>query len=74
LQTSPVALLSDAYSGDYIVVDSAATVQRLGCLDKSRKVLHVVGLSEELLWSPVEESCQSIVDLTGQIRTTSPVI
>ncbi|KAJ6147402.1 hypothetical protein N7497_009384 [Penicillium chrysogenum] len=35
LQTSPVALLSDAYSGDYIVVDSAATVQRLGCLDKA---------------------------------------
>lgn len=35
LQTSPVALLSDAYSGDYIVIDSAATVQRLGCLDKA---------------------------------------
>ncbi|KAJ5782186.1 hypothetical protein N7457_003960 [Penicillium paradoxum] len=35
LQNSPVALLSDAYSGDYIVVDSAATVQRLGCLDKA---------------------------------------
>ncbi|KXG51919.1 uncharacterized protein PGRI_093120 [Penicillium griseofulvum] len=35
LQTSPVALLSDSYSGDYIVVDSAATVQRLGCLDKA---------------------------------------
>lgn len=35
LQTQPVALLSDVYSGDYIVVDSAATVQRLGCLDKA---------------------------------------
>ncbi|KAJ5951775.1 uncharacterized protein N7479_010188 [Penicillium vulpinum] len=35
LQTSPVALLSDAYSGDYIVVDALATVQRLGCLDKA---------------------------------------
>lgn len=35
LQTSPIALLSDAYSGDYIVIDSAAVVQRLGCLDKA---------------------------------------
>ncbi|KAJ5558121.1 hypothetical protein N7535_008334 [Penicillium sp. DV-2018c] len=35
LQTPPVALLSDAYSGDYIVVDSTATVQRLGCLEKA---------------------------------------
>ncbi|KAG0153061.1 hypothetical protein PDIDSM_2020 [Penicillium digitatum] len=40
LHTSPVALLSDAYSGDYIVVDSAATVQRLGCLGKASQKSH----------------------------------
>ncbi|KAJ5312918.1 hypothetical protein PENANT_c018G01177 [Penicillium antarcticum] len=35
LKISPVALLSDSYSGDYIVIDSAVTVQRLGCMDKA---------------------------------------
>lgn len=35
LKTSPVALLSDTYSGDYIVIDSAVTVQRLGCMEKA---------------------------------------
>ncbi|CAI7581496.1 unnamed protein product [Penicillium pancosmium] len=35
LGSSPVALLSDAYSGDYIVVDASGSVQRLGCLDKA---------------------------------------
>ena len=31
----PLTLLSDVYSGDYLVVDTAASVQRLGCLDKA---------------------------------------
>jgi NET1-associated nuclear protein 1 (U3 small nucleolar RNA-associated protein 17) len=35
LGNHPVALLSDAYSGDYIVVDAGGSVQRLGCLDKA---------------------------------------
>jgi NET1-associated nuclear protein 1 (U3 small nucleolar RNA-associated protein 17) len=35
LKSAPVSLLADAYSGDYIVIDTAATVQRLGCLDKA---------------------------------------
>jgi NET1-associated nuclear protein 1 (U3 small nucleolar RNA-associated protein 17) len=35
LGSCPLGLLSDAYSGDYIVVDSTASVQRLGCLDKA---------------------------------------
>jgi len=35
LGSCPLALLSDAYSGDYIVVDATASVQRLGCLDKA---------------------------------------
>ena len=30
----PVALLSDSHSGDYIVVDVAASVQRFGCSDR----------------------------------------
>lgn len=30
----PLALLSDVYSGDYVLVDATASVQRLGCLDK----------------------------------------
>lgn len=34
LRNCPLALLSDAYTGDYIVVDAGANVQRLGCLDK----------------------------------------
>lgn len=34
LGSCPLALLSDTYSGDYIIVDATATVQRLGCLDK----------------------------------------
>ncbi|KAJ5096264.1 hypothetical protein NUU61_005620 [Penicillium alfredii] len=34
LRSCPLALLSDAYSGDYIIVDGTASVQRLGCLDK----------------------------------------
>jgi NET1-associated nuclear protein 1 (U3 small nucleolar RNA-associated protein 17) len=35
LESYPLALLSDTYSGDYIIVDAAASVQRLGCLDKA---------------------------------------
>ncbi|KAJ5109791.1 hypothetical protein N7532_002436 [Penicillium argentinense] len=35
LGSYPVALLSDVYSGDYVVVDTSASVQRLGCLDKA---------------------------------------
>ncbi|KAJ5128434.1 hypothetical protein N7526_006600 [Penicillium atrosanguineum] len=35
LGSCPLGLLSDAYSGDYIVVDATASVQRLGCLDKA---------------------------------------
>jgi len=35
LTSSPAALLSDVYSGDYIVVDVTGSVQRLGCLDKA---------------------------------------
>lgn len=35
LVSCPLALLSDTYSGDYIVVDATASVQRLGCLDKA---------------------------------------
>ncbi|KAF7592839.1 hypothetical protein BBP40_012374 [Aspergillus hancockii] len=33
----PLALLPDAQSGDYIVMDTAANVQRLGCNNKSRQ-------------------------------------
>lgn len=35
LGSSPVALLSDAFSGDYVIVDATGSVQRLGCLDKA---------------------------------------
>ncbi|KAJ6104192.1 hypothetical protein N7523_010512 [Penicillium sp. IBT 18751x] len=35
LGSCPLGLLSDTYSGDYIVVDATASVQRLGCLDKA---------------------------------------
>lgn len=31
----PVALLSDTQSGDYVVVDAAASVQRFGCPDRA---------------------------------------
>lgn len=34
MENSPIALLSDSHSGDYIILDSAAGVQRVGCLDK----------------------------------------
>lgn len=34
LSSCPLALLSDMHSGDYIIIDSTATVQRLGCLNK----------------------------------------
>lgn len=30
-----MALLSDTYTGDYIIIDSTASVQRLGCLEKA---------------------------------------
>ncbi|KAJ5895483.1 hypothetical protein N7495_007174 [Penicillium taxi] len=32
---SPIALLSDVYSGDFVIIDSSVSVQRLGCLDKA---------------------------------------
>lgn len=35
LGCSPLALLSDTFTGDYIIVDSHASVQRLGCLEKA---------------------------------------
>lgn len=35
LGCSPLAFLSDTYTGDYIIVDSTASVQRLGCLEKA---------------------------------------
>lgn len=35
LGSCPLALLSDTYSGDYVLVDATASVQRLGCLDKA---------------------------------------
>lgn len=35
LGCSPLALLSDTYTGDYIIIDSTASVQRLGCLEKA---------------------------------------
>ncbi|KAI2792101.1 hypothetical protein POX_b02137 [Penicillium oxalicum] len=35
LASSPLSLLSDTYTGDYIIIDSTATVQRLGCLEKT---------------------------------------
>ena len=35
LTSPPAALLSDVYSGDYIVIDATGSVQRLGCLDKA---------------------------------------
>lgn len=38
LGSRPLALLSDSCSGDYIVVDAAANVRRLGCLDKASGV------------------------------------
>lgn len=34
LGSCPLALLSDIYSGDYIIIDATATVQRLGCSNK----------------------------------------
>lgn len=36
---SPLALLSDPRSGDYIVVDSAANVQRVSCSEKTQEVV-----------------------------------
>ncbi|KAJ5175507.1 uncharacterized protein N7482_001384 [Penicillium canariense] len=49
LGSNPLALLSDAYSGDYIVVDSTASVQRLGCLDKaSQKSLQPQEVTSQL--------------------------
>ncbi|KAJ5929710.1 hypothetical protein N7454_006660 [Penicillium verhagenii] len=35
LGSSPLALLSDVYSGDYIVLDASSAVQRVGCLEKA---------------------------------------
>ncbi|KAJ5389303.1 uncharacterized protein N7496_000371 [Penicillium cataractarum] len=35
LGCSPLALLSDTFTGDYIIIDSTASVQRLGCLEKT---------------------------------------
>lgn len=35
LGSCPLVLLSDIYSGDYIVLDATSSVQRLGCLDKA---------------------------------------
>ncbi|KAF7712086.1 Uncharacterized protein PECH_004637 [Penicillium ucsense] len=35
LSCSPLSLLSDTHTGDYIILDSTATVQRLGCLEKT---------------------------------------
>ncbi|KAJ5622029.1 hypothetical protein N7528_005261, partial [Penicillium herquei] len=35
LSSCPLALLSDVYSGDYIIIDSTACVLRLGCLEKA---------------------------------------
>lgn len=35
LVSCPLALLSDMYSGDYVIIDATATVQRLGCSNKA---------------------------------------
>lgn len=49
LTSAPVSLLSDVYSGDYIIVDSSGSVSRLGCLDKaSQKSLQPVEVTSHL--------------------------
>ena len=35
MEKCPLALLSDLHSGDYIVVDAATNVQRIGCSDRT---------------------------------------
>ena len=45
----PLALLSDVYTGDFIIVDAAATVQRLSCSDKvSQKSLQPNEVTSQL--------------------------
>lgn len=71
LKTAPVSLLADTYSGDYVLVDAAATVQRLGCLDKasqksqniqSRDVTGQIDSGLSSLFSRSEKPVQSQVE------------
>ncbi|KAJ5778578.1 hypothetical protein N7520_001824 [Penicillium odoratum] len=49
LPSCPLALLADVYSGDYIVVDAASSVQRLGCLEKaSQKTVQPLEVTSHL--------------------------
>ncbi|KAJ5339076.1 hypothetical protein N7452_005804 [Penicillium brevicompactum] len=86
LKNAPVSLLADAYSGDYIVLDTAATVQRLGCLDKasqksqnnqSRDVTGQIdsGLSTLFTRSekPVHAPTEDVADFTAQTKGLSNV-
>lgn len=57
----PVALLSDSNSGDYIVIDSAAGVQRVGCFDKP---LQPAARSHELSAVPTQLN-SGLMDLFG---------
>lgn len=58
---SPVALLSDSHSGDYIIIDSAAGVQRVGCFDKP---LQPTTRSHELSAVPTQLN-SGLMDLFG---------
>ena len=57
----PVTLLSDSYSGDYIIIDSAAGVQRVGCLDKP---FQPTARSHELSAMPTQLN-SGLMDLFG---------
>jgi NET1-associated nuclear protein 1 (U3 small nucleolar RNA-associated protein 17) len=79
LKSAPVSLLADAYSGDYIVLDTAATVQRLGCLDKasqksqnnqSRDVTGQIDSGLSTLFSRTEKPVQSHEDVTESSSQT----
>lgn len=49
LPSRPVSLLSDVYSGDYIVLDTTSSVHRLGCLEKaSQKNVQPVEVTNHL--------------------------
>lgn len=49
LGSPPLTLLSDVYSGDYIVLDLAASVQRISCSDKaSQKSIQPLDVTAQL--------------------------
>ncbi|CAG7960721.1 unnamed protein product [Penicillium salamii] len=81
LKSAPVSLLADAYSGDYVVLDTAATVQRLGCLDKasqksqnnqSRDVTGQIDSGLSTLFSRTEKPAQAqiedVADFSAQTK------